>query len=219
MRSSRDVHAAGARCSACSIARSPPRGRILPRVGVDERDRVRPWARRVRGGSGRAARAAWPCTDTGDAACRAGAAGTRRRRRRSRGRRSDRDCRCTSPRPSAAVLVDADDVSPTVAPRLGLPIEPNLRTAIDAVEHGRGDLRGFARRRARYPVLGAHRSPERQRLGARAGRRGHARDRGSGRRHVLSVVVVDSGGSLDEVGGQPRGRHALARVRCSSRRT
>ena len=67
--------------------------------------------------------------------------GTCRRRRRSRGCRTDRDRRAPRARASAAVLVDADDVSPTVAPRLGLPIEPNLRTAIDAVEHGRGDLR------------------------------------------------------------------------------
>src|SRR5437773_540845 len=35
-------------------------------------------------------------------------------------------------------LIDADDVAPAVAQRLGLPIEPNLRTAIDGVEHGRG---------------------------------------------------------------------------------
>jgi MinD-like ATPase involved in chromosome partitioning or flagellar assembly len=40
------------------------------------------------------------------------------------------------------VLVDADDVAPSIAQRLGLPIEPNLRTAIDAVEFGMGDLDG-----------------------------------------------------------------------------
>jgi len=39
-----------------------------------------------------------------------------------------------------AVLVDVDDVAPAIAARLHLPIEPNLRTAIDAVEHGRGEL-------------------------------------------------------------------------------
>jgi MinD superfamily P-loop ATPase len=37
-----------------------------------------------------------------------------------------------------SALVDADDVSPSVAARLGLPIEPNLRTAVDALEHGSG---------------------------------------------------------------------------------
>ena len=45
-------------------------------------------------------------------------------------------------RRNRAVLLDADDVAPAVAARLHLPIEPNLRTAIDAVEHGRGSLQG-----------------------------------------------------------------------------
>ncbi len=39
------------------------------------------------------------------------------------------------------VLVDADDVMPAVAQRLALTIEPNLRTAVDAVEYGMGELR------------------------------------------------------------------------------
>ena len=38
------------------------------------------------------------------------------------------------------MLVDADEVASSTAPRLGLAIEPNLRSAIDAVEHGLGDL-------------------------------------------------------------------------------
>ncbi|MGQ0805148.1 MAG: hypothetical protein ACT4PI_14960 [Actinomycetota bacterium] len=41
---------------------------------------------------------------------------------------------------SQAILVDADDVLPAVAQRLALPIEPNLRTAVDAVEYGMGEL-------------------------------------------------------------------------------
>ena len=36
-----------------------------------------------------------------------------------------------------AVLVDADDVAPAVSPRLGLPVEPNLVTMIEAHEHGK----------------------------------------------------------------------------------
>jgi MinD-like ATPase involved in chromosome partitioning or flagellar assembly len=40
-----------------------------------------------------------------------------------------------------SIIVDADEVTPSVAPRLALPIEPNLRSAIDAVEFGLGDLR------------------------------------------------------------------------------
>jgi len=36
------------------------------------------------------------------------------------------------------VLVDADEVVPSVAQRLGLPIEPNLRSAIESVEYAWG---------------------------------------------------------------------------------
>jgi MinD superfamily P-loop ATPase len=39
------------------------------------------------------------------------------------------------------VLVDLDDVAPSIAPRLGLPLEPNLCTAVDAVEYRSGELR------------------------------------------------------------------------------
>jgi flagellar biosynthesis protein FlhG len=43
-------------------------------------------------------------------------------------------------RGEATVLVDADEIASSTAIRLGLPIEPNLRNAIDAVEYGVGDL-------------------------------------------------------------------------------
>jgi MinD-like ATPase involved in chromosome partitioning or flagellar assembly len=39
-----------------------------------------------------------------------------------------------------AVLLDADDVVPSIAQRLGLPIEPNLRSAIESVEYGMGNV-------------------------------------------------------------------------------
>ena len=39
-----------------------------------------------------------------------------------------------------AVLVDTDEVVPSIAQRLGLPIEPNLRSAIESVEYGMGDV-------------------------------------------------------------------------------
>jgi MinD-like ATPase involved in chromosome partitioning or flagellar assembly len=38
------------------------------------------------------------------------------------------------------VLVDADEAGACIAARLGLPIEPNLRSAVDAVEYGLGAL-------------------------------------------------------------------------------
>ena len=40
----------------------------------------------------------------------------------------------------SVVLVDADEVVPSIAQRLGLPIEPNLRSAIESVEYGMGDV-------------------------------------------------------------------------------
>jgi MinD-like ATPase involved in chromosome partitioning or flagellar assembly len=43
-------------------------------------------------------------------------------------------------RREGVVLVDADEVVPSVAQRLGLPIEPNLRSAIESVEYGMGDV-------------------------------------------------------------------------------
>ena len=43
-------------------------------------------------------------------------------------------------RTCSVVLVDADDVAPAIAQRLALGIEPNLRTAIEAVEHRRADV-------------------------------------------------------------------------------
>ena len=38
------------------------------------------------------------------------------------------------------VLVDVDEVAPAIAQRLGLRLLPNLRTAIDVIQHRRGDL-------------------------------------------------------------------------------
>lgn len=38
------------------------------------------------------------------------------------------------------VVVDADDVAPALAQRAGLPLHPNLRTAIDLVHHRAGDV-------------------------------------------------------------------------------
>jgi MinD-like ATPase involved in chromosome partitioning or flagellar assembly len=43
-------------------------------------------------------------------------------------------------RGEGAVLVDADDVGPSVAQRLGLGVYPNLRTAIDVIHNRKGEL-------------------------------------------------------------------------------
>lgn len=41
-----------------------------------------------------------------------------------------------------AVVIDADDVNPSIAQRLGLALHPNLRTAVDALQHRTGGLLG-----------------------------------------------------------------------------
>jgi MinD-like ATPase involved in chromosome partitioning or flagellar assembly len=38
------------------------------------------------------------------------------------------------------IIVDGDELSPSLAQRLNLPLHPNLRTAVDVVEHGTGRL-------------------------------------------------------------------------------
>lgn len=48
--------------------------------------------------------------------------------------------RAVAARGHEAVVVDADESHAAVATRLALPTEPNLRTALDAVEHGLGEL-------------------------------------------------------------------------------
>ncbi len=47
------------------------------------------------------------------------------------------------------MLVDADEVVPSVAQRLGLPIEPNLRSAIESVDYGMGNVDATIVRAAR----------------------------------------------------------------------
>lgn len=107
-------------------------------------------------------------------------------------------------------LIDADDVAPCIAPRLGLPIEPNLRTAIDAAEHGRGTLDDSIVTPAHvgFPILTGLPNPgawsqirpgEVMRVVERV-----ARDAGR--------VVVDGLGHLEDVGSAPRGRNAVARA-------
>lgn len=52
-----------------------------------------------------------------------------------------------------AVLVDADVDAPCIAQRLGLALHPNVRTAIDAVEHRSGTLTGSLQRLPRGPAV------------------------------------------------------------------
>jgi MinD-like ATPase involved in chromosome partitioning or flagellar assembly len=108
------------------------------------------------------------------------------------------------------VLVDADEVSPAIATRLALPIEPNLRTAIDSVEHGSGDPSDAVIRLtdgfdviAGLPNVHAWeqvRAMEVERVLRATETCGFSR------------VVVDVAASLEDVGGSRRGRHAVTRA-------
>jgi MinD-like ATPase involved in chromosome partitioning or flagellar assembly len=110
----------------------------------------------------------------------------------------------------AGVLVDADDVAPAIAARLGLPIEPNLRTAIDAVEHARGALLDSLTtdRSGALPVLAGLPNPSAW-VHVRPGEVARLVQRLA---DDTDFVVVDGVGSLEDVGGAPRGRFAVARA-------
>jgi MinD-like ATPase involved in chromosome partitioning or flagellar assembly len=113
-------------------------------------------------------------------------------------------------RDSSVLLADCDDVAPAVAQRLALSLEPNLRTAIDAVEHGRGDLAACIHREAhrKVAVLGGIPNSTSW-MQVRPGEVIRVVDRlGT----EAEVVVVDGIGSLQDLGGLPRGRFATARA-------
>jgi len=108
------------------------------------------------------------------------------------------------------VLFDGDDVAPAIAQRLGLPLEPNLRSAIDAVEHARGDLASalLVEPRADLSVVGGVPNPD-----------AWAQVRPSEVLRVIDrlgddhdIVVADGVGALQDVGGAPRGRFATAQA-------
>jgi MinD-like ATPase involved in chromosome partitioning or flagellar assembly len=108
----------------------------------------------------------------------------------------------------STALVDADDVAPAIAQRLQLAIEPNLRTAIEAAEHGRGDFdRAIARYASLRVVAGipntgswAHVRPaEVLRVIDAVGER-------------APLVVVDGAGCLEDFRSGTRGRFATARA-------
>jgi MinD-like ATPase involved in chromosome partitioning or flagellar assembly len=110
-----------------------------------------------------------------------------------------------------ALVVDADDVAPSVAPRLGIAIEPNLRTALDAIEYGGASLDdhlvtldGFGVRvlaglpsAATWPQV---RPADVLRLVERAG-------------ELAAHVVVDAAAALEDLPiSMARPRHAVTRA-------
>jgi MinD-like ATPase involved in chromosome partitioning or flagellar assembly len=113
-------------------------------------------------------------------------------------------------RRASVALVDADDVAPALAARLALPIEPNLHSAIDAVEHGRGDVHACvstanglrARLVAGIPNANAWTQ-------VRPGEVVRVIERLA---EMVDVVVVDGVGAIEDLGGSARGRYATARA-------
>jgi len=114
-------------------------------------------------------------------------------------------------RTSPVALVDCDDVAPAIAQRLALAVEPNLRTAVDAVEHGQGDLGSalLAIGGSRLRIVGGIPNPAAW-AQVRPGEVLRVVDRLGDR--ADNVVVVDGLGSLREVGGSTRGRFATAQA-------
>jgi MinD-like ATPase involved in chromosome partitioning or flagellar assembly len=113
-------------------------------------------------------------------------------------------------RVATVVLADCDDVAPAMAQRLGLVLEPNLRTAIDAVEHGRGSLDACmqAQPGTKLSVLGGIPNSTSW-MQVRPGEVLRVVDRLA---VDFEVVVIDGVGSLHDLGGSPRGRFATARA-------
>ncbi len=114
-----------------------------------------------------------------------------------------------SARGAPVLLVDADDIAPSLGQRLGAPIEPNLRSAIDAVQHGIGSPAACVRRIA--PRLDLLCGVPNAALWAQV--------RATEVLDVLRTVdadygsvVADVGSSLEELDGGARSRFGTART-------
>lgn len=108
------------------------------------------------------------------------------------------------------VLIDLDEVAPAVATRLGLGLHPNLRTAVDVVEHAAGTLVDAIQRGPQGLLLvgGA-----RHAVGAAVIRPGEVVDVIDDFARTADVVVLDVGHRLEDLGGFGAvGRYARARA-------
>ncbi len=118
--------------------------------------------------------------------------------------------RALAGREGATALLDADEVAPSVAARLSTPIEPNLRSAIDAVEFGLGTLSGSLRS---VPHAGFTLVAGLPNVAAWSQvRPGEVARVLRGLAGSFEAVVVDVAAPLDDVGAGSRGRYALARA-------
>jgi MinD-like ATPase involved in chromosome partitioning or flagellar assembly len=104
------------------------------------------------------------------------------------------------------VVVDADEVAPSLAQRLALARHPNLRTAIDVVEHHSGSLRSCLQRVGRMDLLAGLAGPDDWRE-VRPSELVAVIDRllGAGVRFVIANIGF-------QIEGADRGRHGLSRA-------
>ncbi len=107
-----------------------------------------------------------------------------------------------------AVLLDADDVAPAIAARLALAIEPNVCTAVDAVEHGRGTIDACVQQTRDVAVV-AGMPHARAWSQLRAGEVMRVADALAA---SYPLVVADGAGALDSLTVNNRARFALARA-------
>ena len=104
---------------------------------------------------------------------------------------------CLSTRRRSVTLVDADEVTPSLAQRLNLALQPNLRTAIESLNGGTGDIRAclVARPSAGLKVLAGLPNPrlwhELRPADVAAVVRSAAQ--------VSSIVVVNVGSSIEDL--------------------
>jgi hypothetical protein len=107
----------------------------------------------------------------------------------------------------ATVLIDADEVSASVAQRLGLPLLPNVRSALDALNHRPDTLVKALVPCDRFMVLTGL-SGERDWMEVRPGQIG---DLLAELRGQFRHVVVNCGSLLEQVGFAETGRFGITR--------
>ena len=107
-----------------------------------------------------------------------------------------------------AVVVDADDVAPSVGQRVGAPVEPNVRTAIEAAEHGRGSITACIAHAADVAVVAGVPNP-RAWTHTRPGEIVRVVEHVA---RAFGTAVVDIGASLEDVPGSARTRFGVARA-------
>ena len=105
------------------------------------------------------------------------------------------------------VLIDADEVSASVAQRLGLPLLPNLRSALDALNHRPAAVGKNLVRVDRFMVLTGL-TGERDWIEIRSGQIGDLLTELS---RQFAYVVVNCGSLLEQVGFADSGRFGITR--------